>query len=1063
MPISSGDLTNMRTGNQTVTPHLNVTPKVVMGTMQVNETYLWFPEWQFTFDNASWNGGISMSDVAIGSQVWIGTSAGLHDVMVTTVTNNTVANQIFTPTFGQGDPGYASLDVQKLADDQYVTLLANRAPWGALSTIRGGTFYKQGSRIYVDQGSAPPPVCNIGPWRRAELSGASVTLSFTNAAQADVKPASFAWTSGSPIASYSWTTRNEDYDENAGCSFDGGIDNTEGVSITFTVAGFYIVSCTVQDNSAKTHTADTYVWIVDGSTEADLTGWRVENDTQTRQGRRMTIQMYGDVAESVVFPGAGFLYTETQTFNDNSLTAGATVDTFVGFVDREAGIRNLEHGIVEFDLLGPGYILDLLPAAPQYVEETASPANWTQVTSDLTNPNGIAWYILAHHAPNMIAMFDFWPLQLVSTGQIDYSMRDYNWVLNGKSIWAQLKEITPDQINIGSRSNGALMLRHEPYLLSDSDKGTLDSRMTWTAADIREKLEYPVGLRLDVGQVDAYAFSYNDTTGFVWWSRAPGDAQSQGKDKREVNGLILSTSNTQSTLNRISGAMFAALNNPTPRLVLKAMRNMDTADPAAMLWHKLTISDALDPRGSGYTDRYILPLQVNRRWQKQNDSWLKEIDITFEVIADGEDGMSKQVPINVDGQWLPESEWPQLGDYAVEEPPDPDTGPQALIALSDIYAKAARTSTSDEFQTTPVWEDISTGLSGAGRWMTADPFNYQRYYAVTTDGLYVCDNVLATTPQWYQALDTSRLPTAGQSYGYHHIAMSGNRQGWICLAHNLVHVDISTDYGASWNTYYVTVDGLPEYNYAISRAYWGSITPSGWNTFGTGYVYYRRNRAVLKSEDWGKTWDTVFAQDYLDWYQEYGAGSCTVPYIRLNGVPNTWEDDLQVMYINCSSDGNVAGPKYSVIKTANSGNTWQNVIATTSVGEYTGINNGSFRPIVAYTPNSNPTYFVERQISGVAGNPLIRVAYSNDAGGTLVPMDNAPTATTRLDRANINGWPYDPDFLVFWTERDSPTKGEMYVTFDRGQSAWTDVMGNLATIFGDDRTAYVEAMLNQVQ
>lgn len=1061
MPISSGDLTNMRIGQQTVVPHLNVTPKVVMGTMLVNETYLFFPEWQFTFDNAAWNGGISMLNVPIGSQVWIGTSSGAHDVMVTTVTGNSVSNQIFTPAFGKGDPGYASLDVQALANNQYVTVLANRAPWGALSTIRNGVFYKQGSQQYTDQGSSPPPVCNIGPWRRAELSGASVTLSFTNAAQTDVKPASFAWGSKT-VLSYAWSVRNEDYDLNTGASFDGGISNTETVSITFDTAGFYIVSCVITDSDSKTHQADTYVWIVDGTNEADITGWRIESDTQTRQGRRMTIQMYGDVAESVVFPGAGFLYTETQTYNGNAVTAGATVNTFVGFVDQEKGIRTLDNGLVEFDILGPGHIMEKLPAASQYIEEATSPANWTQATNDLTNPNGIAWYILAHHAPNMIAMLDFWPLQKVTTGQIDLDFRDKNWVLNGKSIWAQLKEITPHQINVGSLSSGAIILRHLPGLMSATDKAALDVRMTWTAKDIREKLEYPAETRLNVGQVDVYAFSYT-TISHAWWSRAPGDAQSQGTYKREINGLILGTTDTQTTLNRISGALFAMFNNPTPRMVIPAKRNLDTADPAMLAWHKLTISDALDPRGSGYTDRYILPLQVNRRWKQENKVWLKEVDQTVETVPDGEPGVAKQVPVAVDEQWLPLYEWQQFGDYAIEEPPDTGTAPTSLIAISNTAAKVVRHTSTDNFATPPGWEDIGSGLSGEGRWLTADPFSYKRYYAATTGGLFVCDNVRAIKPIWYQVLDTGRLPAASASEGYHQVVMTGNRQGYIILVHNMVHLDISFDYGNTWQTVFMREDGQPEYAPGFPRSYWGEVQISGWNTTDTGVLYGRRNNLLLGSNDWGLTWSRL-AISTSNWYTEFGCGSVMVPYLRGDGTPNTWEDDKQELYLVAGSDGNVAGYRYSVLKSsANGGSgTWGYIINNSGAGNWTGIRHGAFRPMVAYTQNGDLIYIVEQVIVGPSGFPSTRIVYTPDGGTTIIPLASSPSVTTGLDAANLNGWPYDEEFLVYWAWRESPSTGELKVTYDRGEN-WANALGDFASVTGSSEVAYVEAMLSDVQ
>ena len=645
MAISAGDLTNLRataSPGHKVIPHLNVVPPIQIGTCRVNLPTITYPRSEIDVDAISLNGSLANLDaVPLNSMVWVGTSAGAHDVMVSALANRSATSSVLTVHgFGKGDPGLNRYQPTALADNQYVTIFAPKPLWGYLSRIEAGHFFKRYDYAYVDEGSDPAPVCNLGPWKRVVLSGASVDVTLTNAAIANVKPASFAWGSKT-VTGYAWSVRDENYALNTGVSFVSG-SSSQAATLRFTAAGWYAVYCTVTDDSGKTHTGETWVRVVDVTNADDLHGWRVTSDEQTREGRRMTIIMDGAVAESAVYPGAPFLYTETQTFNGATVTAGVCVDTFVGFVSQEKGIREIGYGMVEFELLSPSHILDKISMAPQYIAEVASPASWVEVSSDLSNPNGVVWYILQHHSPAMLQMFDLDPL---ADGATNY--RDLTWTLNGQTIWAQIREIQPYLINAGCVSHGGLLLRAKPWLMSTTDRTALENRMTWTSADLRgdEPLEIPRRLRPEVGQLDAYAFSYDGTNIIPWWSRAPGDAQGQGPEKSTVNGLIVPSATAQARLNAIAGHIIADDNNPTPQLLLHVQRNLDTMDPARMVWHALTIASGLDPRGLGFSTTRFVPDQVTRTWeQSEGGTWLKTIDAVVQIETAGQDGQSKPVP-----------------------------------------------------------------------------------------------------------------------------------------------------------------------------------------------------------------------------------------------------------------------------------------------------------------------------------------------------------------------------------------------------------------------------------
>ncbi len=364
MGIPAQDLANMRTGQQVVFPHLNVTPKVVIGTARINQTTFTYPLGALTVDTVILNGGLSsLADVPVGSLVWVGTTAGARDALTTVVRKPCTANTLYISGMSKGDPGRAVYEPKVLADGQYVTILAIKPLWGLLSRVLAtGAIYKQFDAPYTDEGSNPSPVCNIGRWRRARLGGGgTVDVTLTNAAIAGVKPATRAW-AGKTISAYSWWWRDQNYSLNTGGAFVGG-SASEAATIRFDTAGFYIVYCQVTDSAGKTHTGEVYVWVEDGTGAVDLDNWRLESLHRNRSHAQATLVLRGDVAEDVVFPGAAFLYSKEVYFNGAQVAEGAIVDSFVGYVTEERRFRDWRQGRVQFTLLGPMGMLAQVPAA----------------------------------------------------------------------------------------------------------------------------------------------------------------------------------------------------------------------------------------------------------------------------------------------------------------------------------------------------------------------------------------------------------------------------------------------------------------------------------------------------------------------------------------------------------------------------------------------------------------------------------------------------------------------------------------------------------------------------
>ncbi len=1044
MAIPAGDLTKLRGPGIIVTPHLNVTPKVSLGTATVSGG----TGTSIGITGAALVGGLTVDALPVGSMVWVGTAAGGHDVFTSSIRKvvATVTDVLYCHgSTGGGDPGVAVLEPATITAAQNVTIFANLPLWAQLSRVYNNTFYKAYDVAYTDQGSDPAPVCNIGKWRRLELTiGGSVDLTLTALT-------SVTW-GGKAVDSWVWDARNSAYATMTGVTVVAGA-GTNTATFRFTAAGFYMLSCTITDDGAGNHShiAYCYVWVVDVTNYDDLHGWRIENDQQDRTGRRMTIVMEGDVAESSVFPGAAFLYSETSTYNGSTLTDGSVVDTFVGFIDEETGIREIENGRVQFTLISPSYVLDQLPMASQYIEETASPADWTQVTGDLSNPNGIAWYVLAHHAPNMLKLFDF-------RASLGDTLRNHIWTLNNSSVWGQLKEITPEQINIGCASEGALFIRDDPLIEDDTYRAALDVAMTWLVGDLRgdDPLEYRKRYRLKVGQVDAYAFAYNGSNTIPLRATAPWIFQVEGTDKRVYNGLVTPYTTVGADIARMAGNLFARLNSPYQDIALHAMRNFDTADPARMIWHKLTLDAAYDPRGTGWTEQRVLPRSVSRRWQQVNGEWLKTVDVTVEVETEGKPGIFRPVEYNQDGAWNPIFDWLDQGDIVVTEPdpPAPESGPLYLLAAAYGAAQIARAYDGGGFEgETPVWESISTGLSGAMRWMTSDPFEPKRYYACGTAGLFVCEDITATTPLWVQILDTSRLPSETAALGYHHVVTTPHRQGWIGLCNGYDYVDLSLDGGNTWQTTF----GV---NPIALTDYLCNLQVSPFSTESDNTVWFRRARDLFRSTDWGLTW-TVGATQAQMGFTENGVGMVTVPLFRPDGTINP-PDANQRLYVvsGLRTIFPDKGANLALSTARGVVGSWSQLLAPTGLGDWGAWPSPAIRSLVTSTQNGTHIGIVLRQTAGTSW--LTRFAYSTNSGVTWTLSANQPAYPAAINTTvGMNGWPYDDNiFVTWWATSTSGLSGGLYLTYDKGASAWQNAIGNLITggIFTNSRIAYAELL-----
>lgn len=716
----------IRLGEQLTFPVLNVVPSDSLATARIDQSTFTYPLGELTVDNTS----ADWLDIEPGMMVWIGTEAGAYDVMVTVVRKDPAADTLYIAGTA-GDSGVATRTQVALDDDQYVTVLYYKPPWSLLSRLASGTFYKQFDITYTDEGDDPAPVCNMGKWRWAKVPDSGSTKMWFP--HPDAAP-SYAQ-AGKTIAGAGYTWNVHDVTDGASSSIVEGGGASDATALIQFDPGFYIVQREITDSGGKTHQAETYVWVNDDSTYPALKNWRA-SATQDRQGLRLTVDLLGSVPESTVFPGAAFMLYEKQKADGHVLPSGFAIDTFIGYIDEEGPTRYVGYGQTQFKLLSPLHILGKIAAATQYVEEVASSSDWTEVSSDLSNPDGILWYLLQHHCPQVLQMFDFVPLD-------DTTLRKKTFTFAGRRLLEQLTELAElFKGNIGCAADGTLLLRQHPSLLGTTARNAIANHFSWASSDIYEQFGWVRVYRQAVGQVTGYGFSYAGGATTAYKSLWAGEHQGQGTQRPVINGLLLPSSSAQDRLDELVGMIAAQKNSDIPQMNWQVMRNRDVFDPARMRWQTLTFEAALDPRGNGFTALRGVPTSTTRRWQQRGQDWLKMVSVAMEPETLGQDGIPKEIPIDDPGSGITPIVIPPGSGISYDDPTE-DKGlvlaGEATIFLpcDDGYGY----NTTSGNLPSPVWTRQSLGVGGTPVLWAEDAANSGQGILVTTTGIYRLSNV----------------------------------------------------------------------------------------------------------------------------------------------------------------------------------------------------------------------------------------------------------------------------------------------------------------------------------
>jgi hypothetical protein len=615
------DVARLRAQHHQHTLTLNLTPKIVVATARINQSTFDYPLAQLTIDNA-----FLWENVRVGQMVLIGTTEGGSDVAVGVVRKPPAPTTLYIDAKSKGAPGYRTRVIPELANNQYISILSVRPPWSHYSRIADGNFYKQFDRAYINEGSQPAPLVQMGPHRQAYVdadTGAAVMqLTATMRTWGTATSASLLWDLG-------------------GGAIASGDETSSSIGAEF-APGFYVISCTGTDTNGKSHTAYRYVFANDKGSSAtypafgDIHPYLIVNDTTSRAGRDMQIALEGDYNESQIYPGMAALLTETALFNKEALDDETQrIGNYFGYIVDVDTKREQVRRSVSLRCRSPFGASSELGAAAQQMEETTSPTNWTQVTSALSHPPGALYYVAAYHAPFLVDAHDL----TFNAALLTY--RKKTFALQGVTIGAQLEEIVkllPG--GVGCRSDGALVLSRSPLHMSSGDRSGLDTQFEWNAGDIVAPLNLQLKAKPAVGWVNGGAFAYNGGDVRGYRSRAPGVVKGQASGTRDLTVIVPSsdTATEQARCNAIAGHEFALVNSRIETLRTTADRNIDIAEPAdGETWHTLTLPARYSPLGEAMNAVRALPVNVTRTWGKRG---VKRIEIEWQLETSGQPGVT---------------------------------------------------------------------------------------------------------------------------------------------------------------------------------------------------------------------------------------------------------------------------------------------------------------------------------------------------------------------------------------------------------------------------------------
>jgi len=897
---------------------LNAWPLREVATANVDQTTFIPPITELVVSNTS--GGWLTAKA--GQMVVIHNPDG-EEVLTGVVRKTPTVNRLYIDARVSGDAGRSVLTQRYIGDDARVVIYDYMPLWTLFSAIRSGVFYKSFDRAYINEGTLPPPQCNLGSWRQAFVDpiNGTATLTFrANESSYDLRGGALTY-QFAPLP--------------AGATLVGGALNSGEIEVRFE-PGFYLIACTVFNIYSGSHTAYRPVWIntIGGAFDAlsETAAVEIVSDRNDLRGRDMSFKLHGQTNDIPLPDGGAVFFSEYRAPD-----VEYAVHQYAGLIASVRRAYENDHPLLDIETKGPGSLLQEIACAPQAFIESASPANWSEILRGLGTAQNFIWYILHYHCPNALAIFDFIP-------QYDESVRRRGQQsTSAASIGAMCDEIVAQMGGIfGSASDGSL------YVSRNQSSEEVNWREAWTAGriiltddDVVGDVAITENFRPQVGQLTCDGWCINYTTGETTALRSTWGKSAQAQGINKSSGPVFMVTD-QNDLNRKTGQEVAIQNNATAELRLPVNPALDIFDPARdwNAWYVwLNLDSTYDPRGVGFSGAYTVK-GIERTWRKLETGLIKDVTFVLVPLTTGLPGetvpiLTDNLETDPDWSWNISITYPEPSVYFdVPYPfgnynPDPDAEPlfptkivmtNCGVSLNYEGGDQPRVwrGMIDISKSRVRWENVSNGLpSGGGvnmaiRGYAADPYNPARKFLLTQNGLYECRNLWATSPTWVQRATYAEIahsryfsgPGGPEKYLLGCLRMSTNRRGYMVVRIGTSrYVSYSTNYGRTWKESVIDTGSWPEESYPAPGMMSATLELSHHNVGGAGWLYvlrdvtietvapdtYRWHGRIFKSVNYGRTWSELSTITLPDYYTPVGDGRnlrLYIPFTRRDGSPN---------------------------------------------------------------------------------------------------------------------------------------------------------------------------------
>jgi hypothetical protein len=771
------------------------------------------------------------SDVVQGQMVRIFDGS---DLIATTIVRKAPSgNTFYLAPVSSGDGGYPSNIEDVIATGQTLVVYTHRPLWAHYSSIRQRVFYKSWDVVYSDQNSQPPPIANTGTWQHGVLDGSS-TASFTlprNGIQN-----SFALHGGS--LTYSW-------DLPTGVTLKAGYALSDGVIEVDAIQGQHLVSLTVTDDNTKTHTAYMWLFVTDGDSTGETYPFKIDSDSQDRQGREIRLTVWGESLQDVFYQGAPILLNEDATYNGQALSIGVGVDTFLGYITSIE--YTYEDGVSKASItaMSPMKAVNNMPTPPQLLVEASSPANWTECTTVLSNPMGATYYALRWAIPAIFEMHDFDPYD---SGSLLNSPRKLSIEYSVDNIYDAGKRGADFIVgNLGSSSDGATVLRKHPSYRGNSYRNALDTIIALGADDVQSPLSYARMQYSPVSELRGGGFAYDGTSIKAWMGIK---RWYQGVSKETISDFIVTVDEGLQGVKEIVGHALAKKNAEIPEIGLTLVGNIDVLEPVWLdAWVTLNLDSSYDPYGDGFSFTRTSVMRIERTWDI-SDTITKTILVTLEPETFGQPAEqfiigNPNALLGANG-WIASQAVPYVNEqselYSVYISGNTDGESAITFNFSDVSP------TYDQLLPTPTGEVANICLDYGSPYFDGNNVEGDLYlYMAVIEGdeidIYRVSDVL-TAPSYTLLTSENADDSTIQATGVQIRCSESNPDIVICTYHDQtgVHYIRSTNGGDTWATATIgsTTTDTSNDDAPTALAVQGTYQyATGWDSSSSSYRVYR--------------------------------------------------------------------------------------------------------------------------------------------------------------------------------------------------------------------------------